>query len=179
MQRGWLKDPDTGAPPELGFAGCIDFLDETCGLRGWIVNLGRFGDTPHLEVWCGARLLSQGTSHGERPDIDSALGASGHFGFLIAWDSFDLGEVYAAEEEAPEAPIFIACPQAGQIVPRIGEIIAVKDLAARLAAAASAAPLEPGPMTACSGGSSLASAATRDQGGTRTKARTSMTPNTW
>ncbi|CAH0306313.1 glycoside hydrolase family 99-like domain-containing protein [Roseomonas sp. CECT 9278] len=144
MHRGWAKDPETGAPPQAGFAGCFDFLDEGSGLRGWIVNLGRTDESPQLEVWCGRRLLSLVASHGERPDIDAALGVSGRFGFLIPWDSFDLDEVYAAEEEAPDAPIFIACPKAGQIVPPIGETILVKVLAARLAATASVAPSEPG-----------------------------------
>ncbi len=144
MQRGWAKDPQTGAPPQVGFAGCFDFLDEGSGLRGWIVNLGLTDDTPQLEVWCGRRLLSVVASHGERPDIDAALGVSGRFGFLIPWDSFDLDEVYAAEEEAPDAPIFVACPKAGEIVPPLSETVVVKDLAARLAATARAAPSEPG-----------------------------------
>lgn len=136
MKRGWDRDPLTGAPPSTGFAGCLDFVDEARGLSGWIVNLAQPAEAPQLEAWCGSRALSLGASYFVRTDIDSALGVQGQFGFLIEWGSFDVDEVFAAEDEAPQAPVIIACREAGLTVPCIVAPITIKDLAARLAAVA-------------------------------------------
>lgn len=118
------------APGER-FAGAVDYLDVSAGLRGWVVDSERPGQAVHLLVRCCGVLVARSVAMLDRPDIDQVLGRLTQGGFLLGWSRFDTRALSHAAAADPDAPLEVAIAETGQA---LQAVIALPTARAALAA---------------------------------------------
>lgn len=103
--------------PSIGdmrqIAGVFDYVDPSCGLRGWLVHPSIEALPLRVEAWCEGRRLAASVTILERPDIDKVLKRNTWCGFLIGWSRFDRAALKKLAEDSPEAEISVHAAGAG------------------------------------------------------------------
>lgn len=99
------------------FAGAVDYLAPTAGLRGWVVEMDAPGHPVALGVRCDGRLLATAYAMMDRPDIDEVLGRLTQCGFLIGWSRFDAEALAELARRLPDEVLEVFILETGQPVP--------------------------------------------------------------
>jgi lipopolysaccharide biosynthesis glycosyltransferase len=124
------------APGER-FAGAVDYLDTSAGLRGWVVDSEQPGRPVELVASCGSVEVARSVAVLDRPDIDQVLGRLTQSGFLIGWSRFDTRALARLAAADPQAPLEVEIAESGQAL----QCVITPPTAAEVLAAVKAAPV--------------------------------------
>jgi hypothetical protein len=117
--------------PDERFAGAVDYLELSAGLRGWVVDSEQPGKPVELLVRCGGADVARSVAVLDRPDIDRVLGRLTQGGFLLGWSRFDTRRLARIAATDPQAPLEVVIAETGQA---LQSVIALPSAAAALAA---------------------------------------------
>lgn len=107
------RSPNTGSR----FAGAVDYVEASAGIRGWLFDSAAPGVPPVIEMVCGPVRLARAYAMMDRPDIDRVVGRATYCGFLIGWSWVDVSALARIAFDPSAPPITFLVAETGERVP--------------------------------------------------------------